>query len=437
MTVNGPFTIAGGVFNAPGGTLSVSGAITHTAGGTFNAGGGTVALIGGAATIDVGTSETLNNLTLTAGTKTVAAGDDADRHRHARRSPAEPSTPAPWRRRAPITRPRRTAAGRHPADQRRRGADVHRRRDDGGRQPARRHHQQAVGHAHPGRHDPDARATGRTPPGRSTPGPRPWSSPAARSPAPTRSMRSTSGPPRRSPPGRPSPPPAPQPSPPAASTDGHPRGPGRRQPGRRLRRRGGHAARQRRRRPDPDRVPPRPRAATCRRYHQQAVGHAHAGRHDPDHQQLDLYRRHARPGHLARRLRGRRTITGTHTLNDVDFNGGTPTYPLAAGTTLTAAGTLTPDRRQPQHRHRGGPGRHQSGLDVRRRQRHAAHQRDRRADLHRRRDDGRRQPAQPGHQQAVGTLTPGRHDPHRRTTGPTPPARSTRARSLVVFAGDT
>ena len=40
VTVNGPFTLGGGVFNAPSGTLSISGAITHTAGGTFTAGSG-------------------------------------------------------------------------------------------------------------------------------------------------------------------------------------------------------------------------------------------------------------------------------------------------------------------------------------------------------------------------------------------------------------
>ena len=75
MTVNGPFTISGGTFTATSGALSIAGNLTHTAGGTFNANGGTVALITGAATVDVASSETFNDLRFTAGTKTVAAGD--------------------------------------------------------------------------------------------------------------------------------------------------------------------------------------------------------------------------------------------------------------------------------------------------------------------------------------------------------------------------
>ena len=75
MTVNGPFTISGGTFTATAGVLSVAGNLTHTAGGTFSANGGTVALITGAATVDVASSETFNDLRFSAGTKTVAAGD--------------------------------------------------------------------------------------------------------------------------------------------------------------------------------------------------------------------------------------------------------------------------------------------------------------------------------------------------------------------------
>ena len=74
ITVNGPFTIGGGSFAATTGTLSISGAYTHTAGGSFAPGTGTVALTGGAATFDVGASETFNNLTFSAGAKTVTAG---------------------------------------------------------------------------------------------------------------------------------------------------------------------------------------------------------------------------------------------------------------------------------------------------------------------------------------------------------------------------
>ena len=75
MTVNGPYTLSGGSFTATSATLSISGAFTDSSAGSFNAGTGTVALIGGAATIDVPGNETFNNLTHTAGAKTIAAGD--------------------------------------------------------------------------------------------------------------------------------------------------------------------------------------------------------------------------------------------------------------------------------------------------------------------------------------------------------------------------
>ena len=75
ITVNGPFAISGGLFTSTTGVLSIAGNFTHTAGGTFDANGGTVALIAGGATIDVATTETFNDLRFTAGTKTVPAGD--------------------------------------------------------------------------------------------------------------------------------------------------------------------------------------------------------------------------------------------------------------------------------------------------------------------------------------------------------------------------
>ncbi len=73
MTVNGPLTLSGGSFTATIGTLTVTGAVTVT-GGTFAAPGGTVTFSGGGgAIVDTGGLVTLNNATFT-GTKTIAAG---------------------------------------------------------------------------------------------------------------------------------------------------------------------------------------------------------------------------------------------------------------------------------------------------------------------------------------------------------------------------
>src|SRR5262249_40816676 len=59
------FTLAGGTFTAPSGTLTVTGNWTHTAGGTFNNNSGTVATTGaGTVTYDVMTTETFNNFTV-------------------------------------------------------------------------------------------------------------------------------------------------------------------------------------------------------------------------------------------------------------------------------------------------------------------------------------------------------------------------------------
>ncbi len=73
MTVNGPMTLSGGSLTTTAGTLTVSGAVTVT-GGTFAAPGGTMTFSGGGgATIDTSGLVTLNNATFT-GTKTIAAG---------------------------------------------------------------------------------------------------------------------------------------------------------------------------------------------------------------------------------------------------------------------------------------------------------------------------------------------------------------------------
>ena len=75
ITVNGRLSLGGGTFAFTPATLTVGGNIVESAAGVFSAGSRTVALNGGAATIDVVTSETFNNLTFTAGAKTIAAGD--------------------------------------------------------------------------------------------------------------------------------------------------------------------------------------------------------------------------------------------------------------------------------------------------------------------------------------------------------------------------
>ena len=105
-------------------------------------------------------------------------------------------------------------------------------------------------------------------------------------------------------------------------------------------------------------------------------------------------------------------ISGSHSLADVVFNGVGSTYTVAAGTTLTVTRHAEPDRRQPQHRDGRRPGPDQPGVHVRRQYRDAARQRNRRPDVHRRLDHRRRQPAQPGHRQAVGNPQPRGHHPH-------------------------
>ena len=155
MTVNGPFTLSGGSFTATTGTTSIAGALTHTAGGTFGPNGGTVALTSGTATIDVATTETFNNLTFTAGAKTVAAGTTltsaglphADsrqsQHRHPRRA-------RPGQRGSRLRRRHRHAPAGWVRSTDRHGCGDHRLG-----QSAARRHRQAIWHADAGRHPAD------------------------------------------------------------------------------------------------------------------------------------------------------------------------------------------------------------------------------------------------------------------------------------------
>src|SRR3989344_4347595 len=79
ITINGTFTLSGGVFTSTSGTLTVTGNWTHTAGGTFTHNSGTVNFAtAGDRTLDVTTSETFNNFTLGGNnTLTIASGDTA------------------------------------------------------------------------------------------------------------------------------------------------------------------------------------------------------------------------------------------------------------------------------------------------------------------------------------------------------------------------
>ena len=155
----------------------------------------------------------------------------------------------------------------------------------------------------------------------------------------------------------------------------------------------GHAAHQRGRRPDLHRRGHDRRRHPARVGHQQALGHAHPGRHDPDDPQLDVHRGDGRPGHARRSSSRARRPSGSHTLNDVVFNGAGTTYTVAAGHDPHGRRRAHPDRRHHHDRHGRRPGRDQPGLDVRRRDGHPAHQRRRRPDVHRRGHDRRRAPA--------------------------------------------
>lgn len=81
ITLNGDITLAGGTFTSTSGTLSLRNVnFTHTAGGTFNHNNGTLSVwVNNARTIDVATSETLNNFTVDANNNvdivSIASGD--------------------------------------------------------------------------------------------------------------------------------------------------------------------------------------------------------------------------------------------------------------------------------------------------------------------------------------------------------------------------
>ena len=157
-----PSTTAAGnlpnlVIDKPSGTLTLAGTIrtahnwTYTAG-TVDPGTSTVVYAGNLA---VSGSHTLHDLTIATGTIAVAAGttvtvtgaltltDGNHRDRHGRR----PGSDQP----GGHVRP----GHRHAAHQRHGRPDLHRCLDGRGGQPSGGRHRQAIGHAHPGRHDPD------------------------------------------------------------------------------------------------------------------------------------------------------------------------------------------------------------------------------------------------------------------------------------------
>ncbi|MGH2462229.1 MAG: hypothetical protein ACRDFZ_01210, partial [Candidatus Limnocylindria bacterium] len=73
ITVNGAFTLSGGSFTSTTGTFTVTGAFTKS-GGSFAHNGGTVAFSTSSVTIDLGGTETFNNVSFLSATKTIAAG---------------------------------------------------------------------------------------------------------------------------------------------------------------------------------------------------------------------------------------------------------------------------------------------------------------------------------------------------------------------------
>jgi hypothetical protein len=74
ITVNDGFMLSGGSFTSSTGTLTVTGAFTKS-GGSFAHNGGTVAFSTSNSTINVGGSETFNNVSFLSATKTIAAGN--------------------------------------------------------------------------------------------------------------------------------------------------------------------------------------------------------------------------------------------------------------------------------------------------------------------------------------------------------------------------
>src|SRR4029079_12910733 len=139
-------------------------------GGTFTAGTGTVSFGGGAATLNVTTADTLRNVTIAAGAKTIAAGTTVTATGTVSLDGGSLAGTGTLAAQGNIsqasafgngtatllvngggaqTRPR--VRSRH----RGRAPDRDGCRAARGGRPAGPRHQQARGHAHPGRHDPD------------------------------------------------------------------------------------------------------------------------------------------------------------------------------------------------------------------------------------------------------------------------------------------
>ena len=339
ININGPFTLGGGVFTATSGTLAIRGNFTHTGGGTFNAATGTVATTL-AATIDVSSSETFNNLTLTSGTKTIAAGDTltatgATTLTAGALNGAGGTLAAQGSISLAVGLRRRDG---HPADQRRRRADADRLDDERRRQPARARHRQAVGHVDPGRHrralsgptNDWTYLAGSIDPGTSTvvfAGTQTISGSHALHDVVFRRALThtvaagrplTVGGTLTLTDGRSRPAPSPR-----RATSARPR----------LRRRQRHPAHRRRRRPGLHGRAPLTTGTLPLLVIDKPAGTLPGGHH-PDDQRLDLPRGHARPGHRARSC-SRAQRSAAATLFDVAFRA---TTTIAAGDTLTATG---------------------------------------------------------------------------------------------------
>ena len=110
---------------------------------------------------------------------------------------------------------------------------------------------------------------------------------------------------------------------------------------------------------------------------------------------------------------GSLTITGSHSLNDVTFNGAGVTYTVAAGTTLTVTGslTLTDGNINTGTVAAQGPISQASTFDGNTGT--LLINGSGRPDVHRCVDHRCRQPAERRHQQAVGHADPRRHHPDR------------------------
>ena len=75
FSINGTWTLSGGVITSTSGIMDIEGAFTHTAGGTFNHNNGSVYADGNSATWDVDSSETFYNLTIKKNGTLAFSGD--------------------------------------------------------------------------------------------------------------------------------------------------------------------------------------------------------------------------------------------------------------------------------------------------------------------------------------------------------------------------